>query len=156
MFFPHGSPAILTLGSTIENEAEDDEEDEYDTHHGSPNSLPNGGSAVHKSTSNNNGISDSDSSTVNGPGSASKTSKISSILVVCSNRERLIVAVLTLKTLFLYSANPQTLLVAYTRSKKSLAEKGFNERLIWKPDSTSIAITVTFFVSSPFFFCIFC
>lgn len=134
MFFPHGSPAILTFGSTIEDEADDDEDEEGDEGHPNENSTPNG-SVVQL-----NGPSEINLS--NGPVSGNK-SPAPSILVVCSNRERLIVAVLTLKTLFLYSANPQTLLVAYTRSKKSLLEKGFNERLVWKPDSSSVAITVS-------------
>lgn len=67
------------------------------------------------------------------------------ILSISCNRERMLFAVLTAKNLSIYWSNPQVLLTNYERSEQSFAEQGYNSKLVWKPDSSAIAVSVSIF-----------
>lgn len=71
------------------------------------------------------------------------------VLCISCNRERMLFAVLSSTNLSIFWSHPQVLLTNFKRSEQSCAEQGSNLKLVWKPDSTGIAVSVSFYLGIP-------
>lgn len=64
-------------------------------------------------------------------------------LRVASNRDRILVAVLTTDSIIIWYAKPCVPIISHRRSPQSVAELGENFMVSWRPDSSMIAVATS-------------
>jgi len=64
-------------------------------------------------------------------------------VVVCANRDRILVAVLTQDSILIWYAKPCVPIISHRRSPQSVSELGTNLIVCWRPDSSMIAVATS-------------
>ncbi|PAV85488.1 hypothetical protein WR25_21295 [Diploscapter pachys] len=75
--------------------------------------------------------------------SGSEDAKQDQIVCICANREKQLIAIVTRTSINIYLAHPQLLLCVIYLTGQEIRERGFYDKLYWRMDSTSIAVTMT-------------
>jgi len=62
---------------------------------------------------------------------------------VCSNRDRILISILTQDSILIWYAKPCVPIISHRRSPQSVSELGTNRLVCWRPDSSMIAVATT-------------